>query len=198
MATRRKVSNLLGLAVLAYLSRQPMHPYELGRTLKSNGDERSIKYNHGSLYMVVQQLAKAGFVAPWETERDGSRPERTVYALTDAGRAELHDWLCELIEQPQREYPSFIAALSLVAGLPPSEVVPRLRIRADELAEQIAEARGVIDRSLAEGVSRLFLIEEEFRVAMLTTELDFVRRFIGEINQPGGYGRMWREFYEEK
>ncbi len=33
MATRRKVGNLLALAVLSYLTRQSMHPYELGRTL---------------------------------------------------------------------------------------------------------------------------------------------------------------------
>ena len=50
--------NLLALGVLSYLSRQPMHPYELGRTLKANGDARSIRYTHGSLYMVVQQLAE--------------------------------------------------------------------------------------------------------------------------------------------
>ena len=60
MANKRKVSNLLALAVLSYLTVKPMHPYELSRTLRDNGDARSIKFNHGSLYMVVQQLAKAG------------------------------------------------------------------------------------------------------------------------------------------
>jgi len=49
MAKKRKVGNLLALAVLSYLTRQPMHPYELGRTLREHGDARSIKYNHGSL-----------------------------------------------------------------------------------------------------------------------------------------------------
>ena len=63
MAEKRKVSNLLALAVLSYLTQGPMHPYELGRTLRDHGDERSIKFNHGSLYMVVQQLDRAGFVA---------------------------------------------------------------------------------------------------------------------------------------
>ena len=61
--TARKVSNLLALAVLSYLTQRPMHPYELGRTLRAHGDERSIKFNHGSLYMVVRQLAKAGLIA---------------------------------------------------------------------------------------------------------------------------------------
>src|SRR5580692_10262687 len=87
MASKRKVGNLLALAVMSYLSQQPMHPYELGRTLREHGDARSIKFNHGSLYMVVGQLAKAGYIAELETSREGQRPERTVYALTDAGRA---------------------------------------------------------------------------------------------------------------
>jgi hypothetical protein len=52
----------LALAVLSYLSLRPMHPYELGRPLREHDDARSIKYNHGSLYMVVDQLAQAGFV----------------------------------------------------------------------------------------------------------------------------------------
>lgn len=96
MAGKRKVSNLLALAVLSYLMQRPMHPYELGRTLRDNGDARSIKFNHGSLYMVVQQLTKAGFIAEQETSREGQRPERTVYALTDAGRDELRDWVALL------------------------------------------------------------------------------------------------------
>ena len=100
MAKRRKVGNLLALAVLSYLTQAPMHPYELGRTLRENGDARSIKFNLGSLYMVVQQLEKAGFVAAQETSREGQRPERTVYALTDAGRDEMRDWLRELVEEP--------------------------------------------------------------------------------------------------
>src|SRR5947209_9866795 len=112
MAKRRKVGNLLALAVLSYLVQRPMHPYELGRTLRDNGDARSIKFNHGSLYMVVQQLARAGFITERETSREGQRPERTVYALTDEGRAELRDWLLELVGEPQHEYPSFVAALS--------------------------------------------------------------------------------------
>lgn len=39
--------------------------------------------------MVFQQLEKAGFVAAQETTRSGQRPERTVYAITDAGHHEL-------------------------------------------------------------------------------------------------------------
>ena len=198
MAKRRKVGNLLALAVLAYLTQEPMHPYELGRTLRDHGDARSIKFNQGSLYMVVQQLAKAGFIVEQETTRDGRRPERTVYALTDAGRYELRDWLRELVEVPQHEYPQFVAALSLVAALPPSEVVELLGRRLLRLAEQRTEIRDLIDSTLAGGVHPMFLVEEDYRLALLDAEFLFVERLIQRIDHPEtGWARSWSELHGE-
>jgi DNA-binding PadR family transcriptional regulator len=196
MPKTRKVSNLLALAVLSYLSVRPMHPYELGRTLRDNGDARSIKFNHGSLYMVIGQLAKAGYVTEVETTREGQRPERTVYALTDAGRRELTDWLRELVAEPQHEYPHFVAALSLIAALPPGEVVPLLQHRLARLAEQRTEIRELIDSTLAQGVPQLFLVEEEYRLALLEAEAAFVERFAGQItDEQSGWGREWAAFH---
>ncbi|GAA4211877.1 PadR family transcriptional regulator [Actinocatenispora rupis] len=198
MATKRKVGNLLALAVLSYLSQRPMHPYELSRTLRDNDDARSIKYNHGSLYMVVGQLAKAGFITAQETHREGQRPERTVYALTDAGRAELRDWLRDLVGDPKHEYPQFVAALSLIGALPPSEVLALFAERLDRLAEQRTEIRRLIDDSLAQGVPGLFLVEEEYRLALLDAEVEFVGSFRDRITDPATeWGRTWAEFHHE-
>jgi DNA-binding PadR family transcriptional regulator len=198
VASRRKVNNLLALAVLPYLTEGPKHPYELSRLLREHGDDRSIKFNHGSLYMVVRQLAKAGFIVEQETTREGQRPERTVYALTDAGRNELRDWLRELVEEPQHEYPQFVAALSLIAALPPSEVVELLGRRLGRLAEQRAEIRELIDKTLAGGVHPLFMVEEEYRLALLDAESVIVERFIERITHPEtGWGRLWAEFHGE-
>jgi DNA-binding PadR family transcriptional regulator len=196
MARKRKVGNLLALATMSYLSQQPMHPYELGRTLREHGDARSIKFNHGSLYMVVGQLARAGYITELETSREGQRPERTVYALTDAGRAEFRDWLAELVAEPQHEYPHFVAALSLIAALPPGEVVPLLRQRLDRLHQAHAEIRGLIDTTLAQGVPELFLIEEEYRLALLAAEINFVEEFIAKITDPhAGWRPAWARFH---
>lgn len=46
----------------------------------------------GQVYASLQRLERDGLVEVAETTQDGG-PARTVYALTEAGRAELHEWL---------------------------------------------------------------------------------------------------------
>ena len=117
--TRRRVSNPLALAVLSCLNEKPMHPYEISTTLRSRGKETSIKLNYGSLYSVVESLQKHGLITSRETTREGRRPERTVYEITDAGVEEFEDWLAELLSTPVRDFTSLEAGLSLMPGLPP-------------------------------------------------------------------------------
>src|SRR5215468_754563 len=100
MAKRRKVGNLLALALLSLLTQAPMYPYEMAQTLRARGKDQSIKINWGSLYTVVQNLEKHGFIEAASTEREGRQPERTTYRISEAGRAELADWLTELLGVP--------------------------------------------------------------------------------------------------
>jgi DNA-binding PadR family transcriptional regulator len=194
MAKRRKVANPLALAVLAWLMTGPMHPYELGRRLQETGMDRSVKFNRGSLYMVVEQLRKAGFVAEQETVRDSQRPERTVYALTDSGRTELYDWMRELVAEPQHEYLQFGVALSLLSVLPPVEAVELLTKRHASLVTEVDEIRSTVRTATETGVGWVFLIEEEYRVAVLEAESAFVTRLMQSLQQPD-YVREWHESF---
>ncbi|MFC5746884.1 PadR family transcriptional regulator [Actinomadura rugatobispora] len=191
---KRRVANPLALAVLAFLLWEPMHPYELGRRLKETDKERSFKYNRGSLYMVVNQLRKAGFIVERETVRDTQRPERTVYELTGEGRAELYDWLRELVAQPQEEYPRFGAALSLLSVLAPDEAVELLGRRAEALDGQAEEIRGKVRQATEQGVAWVFLVEEEYRLEVLDAERRFVGRLVESLRDPA-YGREWQRIF---
>lgn len=192
MEKRRKVGNPLALAVLAWLMLEPMHPYELGRRLKETEQDRSINYNRSSLYMVVKQLAKAGFIVEQETVRDTQRPERTVYALTDKGRAELHDWLRELVAWPQTEYPQFGVALSLLSVLTPWETVELLGKRLAALTTQTDEIRARMRDAEDEGVEWIFLVEEQYRLTVLDAECRFVVDLIEALEQPD-YIQAWKQ-----
>ena len=66
-----------GIAILALLWRQPMHPYEMRHRIRVQEIDRVMKVTHGTLYSTVDRLAAAGLIQPVETSREGRRPERT-------------------------------------------------------------------------------------------------------------------------
>lgn len=196
MAKRRRVGNLLALALLAILAPgTPMHPYEMASVLRRTGKERDMKIKWGSLYTVVQNLEKHGFITTVGSDRDGRRPERTVYAVTDAGRAELRDWVRELVEVPEPELSRFEAALSVLGVLPPDEATELLAARLRALDEDIAGLRAEL--AGATYLPRIFLIETEYAVAMREAEAAWVRSLLKELADGTLPGiAQWRDYHE--
>jgi len=193
---RRKLSNPLALAVMATLFQRPMHPYEIAQTLRRQGKDTSTKINYGSLYTVVQNLEKHGFVEVTDVERQGNRPERTIYGITEAGRQEMTEWLADLVAVPAREYPIFETALSLMGVLHPDEVKRLLEERLNSLEVQAASARGGLEK-LYETLPRLFLVEGEYQLHMVEAQAEWVRGFLEELRHgtlPGA--QAWRTFHE--
>jgi DNA-binding PadR family transcriptional regulator len=194
MATRRKVANLLALAVLGTVVQRPMHPYEIASLLRARGKDDDMEIKWGSLYTVVRNLAKHGFLEVVGSQREGARPERTVYGITDAGRVELRDWTRELVAMPQREHPRFTAGLSLLSVLPPEEAVTALRERLVELERGIAAQRALLVEHA--DVPRLFLVENEYELAVRAAEVAWVRGLLDELTTetfPGLAG--WRTWH---
>ncbi|MFO7270892.1 MAG: PadR family transcriptional regulator [Sphaerobacter thermophilus] len=196
MTSKRSISNPLALAVLALLAEQPMHPYEMASTMRERGKHHSIKLNYGSLYTVVDALERHRLIVPVETVREGRRPERTIYALTDAGRAKLDGWLRDLLRRPIKEYPQFEAGLSLMAVLPPEAVVELLRERVERLEQAIAEERATMDDAAAQGLPQVFLIEADYALMLKEAELRWVRDLVRAIETEELTGLdLWRQFH---
>jgi DNA-binding PadR family transcriptional regulator len=195
--TRRRVSNPLALAVLSCLSERPMHPYEISTTLRTRGKEQSIKLNYGSLYSVVEALRKHGLVTARETVREGRRPERTVYEITEAGLTEMEDWLAELISTPVHDFTSLEAGLSLMAGLPPDEVARLLAERAERLRLELRSLDAVLAGVADMGLPAVFTVETDYRRAMLAAEHAFVERLVDDIRSAAlGGTKAWRRMHE--
>lgn len=195
--TRRRVANPLALAVLSCLNERPMHPYEISTTLRTRGKEHSIKLNYGSLYAVVESLAKHGLIRPVETSREGRRPQRTVYEITEAGVSEHDDWLAELLSTPVREFTSLEAGLSLMPGLEPDEVARLLGERAERLRMHLRAIESTHAAMAEAGLPRLFAVESEFRAHMLEAERDYVMRLAEEIRRDELPGTaVWRRIHE--
>jgi DNA-binding PadR family transcriptional regulator len=189
MKTKRELPRTpLALAVMNLLMERPMHPYEMKLKMKERGHDQVIRLKGGSIYDTVERLEEGGFITSQAPSREGRRPERTVYAITETGRDEITAWLREMLAQPVNEYPQFAAALAFFAALDKEEVVRLLRVRTAFLESQIAGTeKGLENWTKTMGIPRLFLIEAEYGVAMNRAELEWVRRLIQDIED----GKLW-------
>jgi DNA-binding PadR family transcriptional regulator len=195
---RTHPSNPLALAVLALLFERPMHPYEMGVILKQRHKEESIKLRYGSLYTVIDLLLRRSFIVARETARDGRRPERTVYEITPAGRDELRAWMTDLIAEPVKEYPQFEAALCLLPVLPPDEALGLLRARVERIAQNMAALTQHVEAIGELNFPPLFLVETEYRLALMKAEQHFVAELVRKIESGWGPLELWRGFHEER
>ena len=171
----------LAMAVLCLLEEAPMHPYRMQVLLKERGKSDVINVaERTSLYKVVERLLHAGLIAIRETMRDPQRPERTIYELTDAGRAAWRAWLSEALSTPAREFPEFPAAMSLAALLSPEALRQALEERVSALrAERERLAQGMA----AAPVPRLFLLEDEYRRAVLAAEIGWLDGLVADLRE---------------
>jgi len=175
----------LALAVMNLLVEHPMHPYEMKSKMKERGHDQVIRLKVGSIYDTVERLESGGFIQSQETSREGRRPERTVYAITETGREEIMAWLRELLAQPVNDYPQFAAALAFFAALDQAEVVRLLKVRIALLEGQAAGEEKQLKNFMELGLPRLFLVEGEYALAMKRAEVDWVRKLIVDIERGG-------------
>jgi DNA-binding PadR family transcriptional regulator len=194
---KRKLSNPLALAVLSLLVEKPMHPYEMSSKLRERAKEESIKLNYGSLYSVAESLQRHKLIEVQETVREGRRPERTVYAITDLGRTELVEWLSELFALPVKEYTQFEAALSLMPVLAPDNVLRLLQTRRMRLDVEMVGTRAVLADLTNRGLPYLFAVEADYVLALREAEAKFVDMLIEGIRNGSLDGlAVWQRAHE--
>jgi DNA-binding PadR family transcriptional regulator len=170
------------IAVLATLRETPMHPYQMQRLLRHRHKDEILALKRGSLYHAIGRLERAGLIEQVSTSRNGRRPERTVYQLNAEGREEFLAALRRIVSTPRRESSEFMAAMSFLVHLPPAEALPHLEERCRLLMAEIERQRAVL-REVGRFVDKINLIENEYLLAMLKAEREWVLRLGAEIRE---------------
>ena len=92
--------------ILAVLARGPCHGYAIARAIERESNE-VLRLREGSLYPVLRELEQQQLVeGNWEIQESG--PARKIYAISEAGRAELAG--------RTREWETYAAAMSALLG----------------------------------------------------------------------------------
>lgn len=180
MPRGRKSPDLVGLTVLALLSVRAGHPYELHRMIVDTHKD-FVTGLPRSLYHAVDRLARDELIRPARTAKEGNRPERTVYEITDEGRAELSSRLRRLLEEPTLDVESFLAAVSLIGCLPEDDVDQSLRTRAATLEGLVMSAETHLTELAATGLPRVLLLEVECDRAHRLAELAWIRDVLARL-----------------
>lgn len=171
--------NLWELAVLCLLHEGPMHPYEMQSLIRTRRKDEVLVLKKGSLYHAIGRLERGSLIEALEVSRNGKRPERTTYQITPAGEQELLRWLEHLIATPAREPSQFMASLSFLVYLSPTDALLQLKQRVELLEKELASLQQAMDR--VSHLPRIHLLEVEYMHAMRNAELQWVRSLIHDL-----------------
>lgn len=168
----------LGIAVLALLAERPMHPYEMYQLLVARREDRIVKIRPGSLYHAVDRLAEKDLVRAVGTEREGNRPERTTYEVTDDGRTALTEQISSILETPVPEFPQFVLALSEIHNIDVTDAMARLRTRIELKLAEDAELAEIEEVAGVRGIPAIFFIGIGYMRAVIDAEVAWLEKFI--------------------
>ena len=184
-------SSPLGLTVLALLQYKPLHPYGIQRLIRQWGKDQVVNVSQrASLYRVIERLQDAGLIRVLETGRDHAYPERTVYEITEAGRATARTWLMEMLSQPDNGFPEFPAALSHLLMLSREDMLDALDRRVSALAGALDRYDSDLAAHSSRGLPRIAALETEYLRAVTAAEAQWVRSVADDLRS----GRItWSE-----
>src|SRR5262245_21987429 len=145
-------------AILGLLAGGPAHSYDLKAAFESEVAPKS-QLNYGQVYTTLDRLAGAGLVRPQVVAQE-ERPDKKVYALTEAGRKELREWLSTPTPHDLDLRNETFLKLMLARRLPdadPLEVLAVERRATFEKLHEITRARDAAQRKQTDTPTLLLL-----------------------------------------
>lgn len=131
--------NATRLFVLGALARGgPMHGHRIRRAAQVDRTELWADVTPGALYGILRRMAEEGLVEVARTEQQGRRPERTVYAITEAGRIELGEQLAAALGYARLRPDPIDLALLYVDGLDEDDLRNRVTDRRQAISDELA------------------------------------------------------------
>lgn len=126
----------LSHAILVSLLERPQSGYDLAKRF-----DQTVGYfwkaSHQQIYLELHKLAQAGLVESEKVEQ-ATRPNRIVYAITDAGGDAIDAWIAEPTESPSFKEELLVKLFALGkadAGVLLAELEQRLAFHRERLAQ---------------------------------------------------------------
>jgi DNA-binding PadR family transcriptional regulator len=138
---------LLGLLAEAEPGSSGVHGYDLLRHFADGALSDIIRIEPGMLYHHLKSMAKRGLIET-TIERQATRPDRQMHAITGSGRESLDSWLSEPVRATRELRLEFLVKLYLAGRVDPRHVVSLLdaqRAVIDQLIASLEQQRDALD-----------------------------------------------------
>lgn len=173
--------NRYDLVLLGFIAERESSGYDIITTIKRRELDRWAKISTSTVYNRLLRLEKSECIVG-RVERDGNRPERTTYSITEKGRSllrkEVVKHLTGFNDDPRQLGFAFLFATR------PLEVAKQLQKHADELEGQI----GSIEKMIADEPRPTLHPEGPFLNCMardhMSVELKYTKAAIEILRDP--------------
>lgn len=148
-------------ALLSLLADGESYGYELKGAFERSVGPQWGALNIGQVYQVLERLKRDGLVEIVRADPQPRRPDRLIYTITDAGRAELAGWLDAPAAPAQGYRDELYLKLVAAARAGPERFVPVVRAERQALLGELHALRALaaggdaLARLLAEGAALL-------------------------------------------
>ncbi|MDE7434712.1 MAG: PadR family transcriptional regulator [Lachnospiraceae bacterium] len=107
----------IDLIVLGMLKKESLSAYDIQKLVEYRNISKWVKISTPSIYKKVIQLEEKGLISS-RIEKDGKMPEKAVYSLTDAGKAEFEKLMLEISCKPVSMFLDFNAVIVNLESIP--------------------------------------------------------------------------------
>jgi DNA-binding PadR family transcriptional regulator len=128
-------------AVLAFLEEGPSYGYELKANFESTVGPQWGGLNIGHVYQILDRLRRTEMITVSSRVVQANRPDRTLYAITPAGLAELKDWLGKPATQRFHHRDEFVVKILAAIRFGPDAVREVCRVQRAALVTELAALR---------------------------------------------------------
>lgn len=163
------------LLLLGVLMNGKMHGYRLNEYVK-HAMSFYTDLKKSTAYYILEQLEKDGHVSH-ETEREGKRPERRIYEISEQGKTYFFKLLRNCLGDYTQTSRGDDIGVAFIDRLPPLEVKELLKKKRQEIEGQLEHFREIKDH----GGSLQYVIDHN--IAHLKVDLSWVDGILKDIGK---------------
>ncbi|WP_343208495.1 PadR family transcriptional regulator [Anaerolentibacter hominis] len=108
----------IDLIVLGILKNESLSAYDIQKLVEYRNISRWVKVSTPSIYKKVIQLEEKGYIKS-NPVKEGNKPEKAIYSLTDAGEKEFEKLMFQIAAKPIHIFLDFNAVIVNLTSLAP-------------------------------------------------------------------------------